>query len=148
MFTEKRFITENTAWKLQIRDLRNSADNRGSLSDVLPSGMSSCVRTENAEGTVSVCFSGHPTWADLCVTATFTPSSDGGILTDLKWSGLPGKVEVNEAVFPIVSVPCDDESHFVTGYWNMGWRRRGNIFYKPGESERVNCQSKIGRAHV
>ncbi|MBQ8756453.1 MAG: hypothetical protein IJZ19_15610 [Lentisphaeria bacterium] len=142
MFTEKRFITENTAWKLQIRDLRGSADNRGKLVDILPGEMKSVEKTENQDGSWSLRFCGHEyLGADFSVTARYTPAPAGGLFAALEWNGLPDGIEANEAIFPIVDVPCDDESCFVTGYWNMGWRRRGDIFYKPGESERVNCQS-------
>ena len=142
MFSEKQLFSEKTAWKLQIRDLRQSADNRGCLKEILPQEMAAVTREENPDGSWNIRFSGHDFLGEnFSVTAKYTPSDDGGIFADLSWEGLPDKVEANEVIFPIVTIPCNDESHFVTGYWNMGWRRKGNLFYKPGETERVNCQS-------
>ena len=142
MFDERALLPSGGAWRLQIRDLRGQADNRGTLLEVLPGSMTAVEKNENADGSWSVVFTGHAVLgAAFRVTETYAPAADGGVFTDLSWQGLPEGVEANEAVFPIVAVPCDDDSHFVTGYWNMGWRRRGELFYKPGETERVNCQS-------
>jgi hypothetical protein len=59
MFTEKQLLLEKKAWKLQIRDLRKSRDNRGELKDILPQEMISCTKQENPDGSWSISFQGH-----------------------------------------------------------------------------------------
>ena len=75
------------------------------------------------------------------VTAEFRKEPEELTACFLEWSTPENGMAVEEAVFPQLTVPYSESSDFVTALWDMGWRRRGELRYRPGETERIPCES-------
>jgi len=100
------------------------------------------LRAGEEDGTATVVRSGHAELGDgFAVTARFCREADGRVAADLEWTAPENGWVIEEVVFPRVTLPYGEAGDFITGFWDMGWRRRGELRFRAGERERIPCES-------